>query len=73
MYEIIILYKNFINFLLSYFYLFMYIELKKKTFYKNIYIASISYIFVMFLQIFPTFNFIIKNFIQNMINFLKFI
>lgn len=73
MYEIIILYKNFINFLLSYFYLFIYIELKKKTFYKNIYIASISYIFVMFLQIFPTFNFIIKNFIQNMINFLKFI
>lgn len=71
MYEIIILYKNFINFLLSYFYLFIYIELKKKTFYKNIYIAS--YIFVMFLQIFPTFNFIIKNFIQNMINFFKFI
>lgn len=30
MYEIIILYKNFINFLLSYFYLFIYIELKKK-------------------------------------------
>lgn len=73
MYEIIILYKNFINFLLSYFYLFIYIELKKKTFYKNINIASISYIFVMFLQIFPTFNFIIKNFIQNMINFFKFI